>query len=139
MRRPEGLVGLLIFNLIDEKPRYGYEIIKKLEEISGGYWQPGQGTVYGALERLDDEGLIEEVDYETGDGDNSRQYYGLTGRGRDRLKEYRKECAERINPKERILGLIYVYRFLSGEGEFEKLLTKIEREFSLGNSGGRDD
>lgn len=130
MRKPEGLVSLLVFVLMDEKPRYGYELLKKMEEISGGYWQPGQGTVYGALDRLEEDGLIEEVDYSSEEEEGvNRQYYGLTGKGEEKLEEYRKECEENINPRDRILGLIYVYRFLTVEADFEKLLAKIEEEF----------
>jgi len=130
MRKPEGLVSLLVFVLMEEKPRYGYELLKKMEEISGGYWKPGQGTVYGALERLEEENLIEEVEYEPEEEEaNGRQYYGLTEKGESKLEENRKKCEENFNPKDRILGLIYVYRFLAGESDFEKLLYKIEGEF----------
>ncbi|MFB6176261.1 MAG: helix-turn-helix transcriptional regulator, partial [Halobaculum sp.] len=34
---PRGLISYLVLELLDEKPRYGYEILKELEEISGGH------------------------------------------------------------------------------------------------------
>ena len=130
MHKPEGLVGLLIFSLIEERPRYGYEILKQLKSISGGYWEPGQGTVYGTLERLEGDGLIEEVEYrENGREERDRQYYGLTELGEERLAKYRSEYREKINPGDRILGLLHVYKFLAGENEFDKLMEKIEKEF----------
>lgn len=128
MRNPEGFMSLLLLSFIEEKPRYGYELIKEIEEKSGDYWQPGQGTIYGALERLDEEGLLEEVDNQKGE-DNNRQYYGLTEEGREELDELRKRCRKDIKPEERILGLMYIYRYLGGEEEFESLLDEIEEEF----------
>jgi len=130
LRRPDGLVGMLIFELMDKKPRYGYELLRKFDELSGGYWQPGQGTVYGALERLEECGLIEKVDNEEGeDSESNRQYYGLTEAGRKELEERKQFCDEKIKPIDRILGLIYVYRFLAEDEDFEELITKIDREF----------
>lgn len=130
MRKPESLISLLIFVLMEDKPRYGYELLKEMEEISGGYWQPGQGTVYGALERLEGNDLIEEVEYEPEEDEgNSRQYYGLTEKGRGRLEKCRKKYEESFNPRDRVLGLLYVYRFLAGEDEFERLIEKIKGEF----------
>lgn len=128
MRNPEGFMSLLLLSFIDEKPRYGYELIKEIENKSGEYWKPGQGTIYGALERLDEEGLLEEVDKQEGE-DNNRQYYGLTEEGREELDELRNRCQEDIKPKERILGLMYIYRYLGGKEEFERLLDEIEEEF----------
>jgi DNA-binding PadR family transcriptional regulator len=128
LRNPEGFMSLLLLSFIEERPRYGYELIKEIEDKSGGYWKPGQGTIYGALERLDEEGLLEEVDNQEGE-ENNRQYYGLTEEGQEELDELRNRCQKDIKPEERILGLMYIYRYLGGEEEFESLLTEIEEEF----------
>ncbi len=129
MRKPEGLMSLLLFTFMEDQPRYGYEIIKEIEEKSRGYWEPGQGTVYGALERLEEEGMIEEVEVDEAAGENTRQYYGLTEEGREELVELRQKCEEELKPEERVLGLMYIYRFLAGQDKFESLLDEIEEEF----------
>lgn len=114
---------------MEDQPRYGYELIKEIEDQSGGYWEPGQGTIYGALERLEEEGVIEEVDAHEESEDNNRQYYGLTEAGREELEGLRDKCEEEINPEERILGLMYIYKFLIGKDQFGLLLDEIEEEF----------
>ncbi len=129
MRNTKGFLKLLLFSLMEDQPRYGYDLIKEIEDRSMGYWQPGQGTVYGALERLEEEGLIEEVDLVEEGGDNNRQYYGLTEAGRAELERLRDRCEEKMNPEGRILGLMYIYRFLAGKEKFEVLLNEIGEEF----------
>lgn len=129
MRNSHGFLKLLLFSLMEDKARYGYEIIKEIEEQSMGYWQPGQGTVYGALERLKEEGFIREVESPDEREDGNRQYYGLSEAGREELEELRDKCEEEINPEDRILGLMYIYRFLAGTNKFELLLHEIETEF----------
>ncbi|MBS3735620.1 MAG: PadR family transcriptional regulator [Candidatus Bipolaricaulota bacterium] len=129
LRKTHGFLKFLLFSLMEDQPRYGYELIQKIEDESEGYLQPGQGTVYGALERLEGEGWIEEVDLDEDDEDSSRQYYGLTGEGREELERLRGKCEEEINPVDQILGLMYIYRFLAGKEEFEVLLEEIGEEF----------
>ena len=128
MRHKHGFLKLLLFTLMEDQPRYGYDLLKEIEEKSGGYWQPGQGTIYGALERLEGEGLLEEVETDDSEG-NNRQYYGLTEDGRKELSELKEKCEEEIKPEERILGLMYIYRFLAGKDRFELLLEEIDKEF----------
>lgn len=63
---------------------HGYGIIKAVEDQSGGALRPGTGTLYTALQRLLDVGLIEESDREPDPGeDRRRRYYHLTEAGRD--------------------------------------------------------
>lgn len=53
---------LLLLKLIAEQPRHGYDLIKAIEERSGGHYSPSPGVVYPALSMLADEGLIAEQD-----------------------------------------------------------------------------
>ena len=55
----------------------GYQIIQQIGERSGGLWRPSPGSVYPALQQLEDEGLIRA---EAGDG--GRRAYQLTDEGR---------------------------------------------------------
>ena len=50
--------------LLDERPMHGYEMIKQLEERTGGAWAPSAGSIYPTLQMLEDEGLIsgQEID-----------------------------------------------------------------------------
>jgi DNA-binding PadR family transcriptional regulator len=50
--------------LLSEEPRNGYQIMQELEQRSDGLWRPSPGSVYPALQQLEDEGLVrtEEID-----------------------------------------------------------------------------
>ncbi len=62
--------------LLSEEPRNGYQIMQEVQERSGGVWRASPGSVYPALQQLEDEGLIRS---EESDG---RKLYVLTDAGR---------------------------------------------------------
>ncbi len=63
---------------------HGYAIIKRAEELSEGRVRMTAGTLYGALDRLADEALVEVEREEVVQG-RPRRYYRLTAIGADRL------------------------------------------------------
>jgi DNA-binding PadR family transcriptional regulator len=63
------------------KSRHGYEIMKQVEQDSAGKVILGPGTMYGAIKRMLQTGLIEQS---KGD-DSRRKYYTLTDKGRASL------------------------------------------------------
>ncbi|RNL87472.1 PadR family transcriptional regulator [Halostreptopolyspora alba] len=71
-----GDVRASILALLAEEPRNGYQIIQEIEERSGGVWRPSAGSVYPALQQLEDEGLVLSVQ------DGTRRLYQLTDEGR---------------------------------------------------------
>jgi DNA-binding PadR family transcriptional regulator len=81
-RARRGDVRTAVLLLLAEEPRNGYAIMQELEERSGGTWRPSAGSIYPALQLLEDEGLIrsEQVD--------GRRLLHLTEAGR-RLVEQR--------------------------------------------------
>ena len=72
---------LVILALLKEKPRYGYEVIKALEERSAGFYVPSPGMVYPALTYL------EEVGQAVVESDGTKKLYRITDAGEARLKE----------------------------------------------------
>jgi len=62
-------------------PLHGYGLIKELERQSGGRRAPGAGSLYAALQRMVDEGLLEEREPTGGDERRSRAY-ALSALGR---------------------------------------------------------
>lgn len=70
---------LLIIKLLDEKSRYGYEVIKELEERSKGFYVPSPGMVYPALTYL------EEIGHATVEVDGARKLYSITPAGKEHL------------------------------------------------------
>src|SRR5471032_1774796 len=74
-----GDLQLLILKLLDEKSRYGYEIIKELDERSKGFYVPSPGMVYPALTYL------EELGHATVAADGARKLYSITESGKEHL------------------------------------------------------
>jgi DNA-binding PadR family transcriptional regulator len=67
--------------LLAEQPRNGYQIMQEVQERSGGIWSPSPGSVYPALQQLEDEGLIRT---EESDG---RKLFAITDDGRALVAE----------------------------------------------------
>jgi DNA-binding PadR family transcriptional regulator len=70
--------------MLAEKPRHGYEIIKALEEKSGGVYAPSAGAVYPTLTLLEEMGFATAI---TQDG--GKKVYTITDAGRAYLEENR--------------------------------------------------
>lgn len=81
-----GTVDLLILKALSIEPRHGYAVSEWVESVTDGTLLVEEGTLYPALHRLENKGLIEG---EWGLSENNRRakFYGLTGRGRRHLKQ----------------------------------------------------
>jgi PadR family transcriptional regulator PadR len=81
-----GAVSLWLLLLLSERPMYGYEIKRELEKKFLGYWKPKTGTVYPALEKLEQTGLLtSQVEFL--DGAPERKHYALTEKGQKELEQ----------------------------------------------------
>jgi len=80
-RASRGDVRTAALLLLAEEPRNGYQIMQELEERSEGLWRPSPGSVYPALQQLEDEGLIRSDETE------GRRLYHLTDAGRTYVAE----------------------------------------------------
>lgn len=69
--------------LIAEQPRHGYELIKLIEEKTGGWYSPSPGVVYPTLT------FLEEAGYVTSESEGARKRYTITEEGRAYLDENR--------------------------------------------------
>lgn len=74
-----GEVRLAILSLLTDGPKHGYQLIKEMQERSGGIYRASAGTVYPTLQLLEDEGMIESEKQE------GRRVYSLTDAGRAEL------------------------------------------------------
>lgn len=74
----------LVLLSLAEQPRHGYSILKDVEQMSGGRVLLSTGTLYGALQRLLQQGWIERFKEEESSRD--RRAYRLTSRGRKNLQ-----------------------------------------------------
>jgi DNA-binding PadR family transcriptional regulator len=71
--------------LLEERALHGYEIIQLMEERSGGHWRPSAGSVYPALQLLEDQGYIQ------GEQQEHRRVFHLTEAGQGYLNDHRAE------------------------------------------------
>jgi len=115
---PKGLVSYLVLELLEEKPRYGYEILKEIESISGGHWEPSYGSVYPVLYKFEEEeGWAERI--ERAD-EPDRKYFELTDAGKEELADRREESAGKAHDfADTILGFYHVYVALARDERFE--------------------
>jgi DNA-binding PadR family transcriptional regulator len=90
-RARRGDIRMAALLLLAEEPRNGYQIMQEVQERSGGVWKPSPGSVYPALQQLEDEGLIRT------DESDGRKLFAITDEGRALLDE---RGAERPAPWE---------------------------------------
>ncbi len=77
-----GDLKYVILRLLADKPMHGYEVIRKLEEESGGIYSPSPGSVYPTLQMLEDQGCVVSEQAE------GKRVYRITDEGRAVLKEH---------------------------------------------------
>ncbi|QDH35543.1 PadR family transcriptional regulator [Porphyrobacter sp. YT40] len=82
----QGELRLALLALIAEQPSHGYELIKQIEEMTGGAYAPSPGAVYPTLQLLEDEGAIEEAEAE-----GAKKPFAATRQGRDELDSRKDE------------------------------------------------
>ena len=90
-REPHDLLPLThlsyhVMLAVAEEPLHGYGIIKEVSERTDGAMELEAGTLYAAIKRMNDEGLLEDAPAPDGGGDSRRRYYRLTGFGRTVLE-----------------------------------------------------
>ncbi|MFT3728669.1 MAG: PadR family transcriptional regulator [Terricaulis sp.] len=87
----QGDLRFLVLSLIAEKPRHGYELIKEIEERTGGAYAPSPGVVYPMLTMLEEMGFA-KLNAE----DGGKKLYAITAEGEAELAS-NKETLDHIN------------------------------------------
>ena len=83
-----GELRLVLLKLIADKPRHGYDLIRAIEERTGGAYAPSPGIVYPTLTMLSEMGLIDEQLAE-----GARKLFAVTPEGTAHLAEHHAEVA----------------------------------------------
>ncbi|MEF8780135.1 MAG: PadR family transcriptional regulator [Haloferacaceae archaeon] len=124
---PKGLISYLVLELLEEKPRYGYEILKEISEISGDHWEPSYGSVYPILYKFEEEGWTRRIERED---EPDRKYFELTDDGLAELEEKRAETADKAREfADVILGFYHVYAAVATDERFQVPATEGEWRF----------
>lgn len=80
-----GDLKFALLELLQERPMHGYEMMKALEQKSGGFYAPSAGSVYPTLQMLEDRGLVTVSEVE------GKKVYTITDAGRAALTEHQRE------------------------------------------------
>ncbi len=78
-----GAIKFIILDLLTDKPKHGYEIIKDMEAKGGGLYSPSPGSVYPTLQ------MMEDLGYVSSRPDGNKKVYEITPEGKKYLEENR--------------------------------------------------
>jgi DNA-binding PadR family transcriptional regulator len=127
-----GDLQLVLLALLDERPSHGYELIKTLEERSGGFYVPSPGVIYPALTYLEETGLADV------EADGAKKLYKITETGRQKVEENRSMIEETLSRLERIgEKMAQVNRFFDHDHEHRHGGRGGEDRHGGGGHGGR--
>lgn len=86
----KGVLEMLVLSTVCEGPTYGYELLGRLKDRSGGLFTLKEGTLYPILYRLEDDGFI-EANWTAGEGRTApKKMYTATDRGREEARRRRE-------------------------------------------------
>jgi DNA-binding PadR family transcriptional regulator len=107
-------IQLVILALLAEHPAHGYELIKTIEERSGGFYVPSPGVVYPALTYLN------EIGHASVEQQGTRKLYSITPEGQSHLAANRTSAEAILDALSRIGGRMdQVREAFAGVGDFD--------------------
>ncbi|QFT77102.1 PadR family transcriptional regulator [Erythrobacter sp. THAF29] len=92
-----GELRLALLALIEKEPRHGYELIRAIEDMTGGAYAPSPGAVYPTLQMLEEEGQIKPAKAKAKDEDgetSGKKPFKATKSGKAELEERADEVEE---------------------------------------------
>ena len=81
----KGVYEMLVLHLLQEKEKYGYQLISEMKERSGEMFTLKEGTLYPILYRLEEDGCVVSRWSQPKDREVSRKYYAITDIGKQTL------------------------------------------------------
>lgn len=113
-RMPRGAIRSAVLVSLADGPAHGYEVMRRLEEMSGGSWRPSPGSVYPHLQMLEDQAMVHSTQ------SDGNRVYSLTENGRaeaeqaaspwreagedDPVRDLRREVAQLISAAKQLAG-----------------------------------
>lgn len=131
-RRPTTL-GFAILGLLGEEPRSGYAVRRVFEETALGQYSSSPGSIYPALHRLEEEGLIRKTATKGSGG-----VFSLTSKGRKALKRWLEEAVDPQRVPHQVQELLLRFSFM-GQGVSPALVQAFLGAFRDGTEGYADE
>lgn len=97
-----GTLDLLVLRTLTLEPMHGWGINQRIQQLSKGVLEANQGSLYPALQRLEQKGWIES-DWQTTENNRRARYYQLTASGRKALQQEMGEWRRYVAAVELIL------------------------------------
>lgn len=98
-----GSTILMLLALLEERDRYGYEIIKELRRRSQDVFQLKEGTLYPVLHRMENQGYVISYRAKAENG-KERKYYQITDAGKAQLVREKEQWNVFRHSVERVIG-----------------------------------
>jgi transcriptional regulator len=98
----QGTLDMLILKSLSLQPMHGFGVTQRIEQISQGVFKINPGSLLLAFQRMEREGLI-EAEWRVSENSRRAKYYGLTSRGRKRLKAETSDWQRRVAAIARLL------------------------------------
>jgi DNA-binding PadR family transcriptional regulator len=85
---------MLVLSLLHEREMYGYEIVKVVNERTGGRFEWKEGTLYPCLHKLESDGMLKSRWHMAEETGKKRKYYHITRKGMKELEQRSSEWRE---------------------------------------------
>jgi len=99
----KGTLDMLILKIVVLGPVHGYAISQRIQQISRDVFQVQQGSLYPALHRLEDRGLL-QAEWRNTETGREAKFYSLTRKGRQQLESEMRNCEQITGAVALILG-----------------------------------
>ncbi len=99
----QGTLDALVLKTLELEPMHGWGISQRIQQVSDSVLQVNQGSLYPALHRLEEQGLI-RAHWAASENNRQAKYYELTKRGRKQLTEETENWERLSGAVGRILG-----------------------------------
>ena len=120
-----GITELLLLSLLENNDRYVYEIVKSINEFSGGLLDISQNTIYASTYKLENEGYITEYSVRVGKR-RTRVYYHLEPKGAEFLQQVKEQYFRTTSGVQNIMETLKVEAEEIAKAKQEKENDNIE-------------
>ncbi|WP_407655213.1 PadR family transcriptional regulator [Alicyclobacillus dauci] len=99
----KGSTPIVVLSLLQTRPMYGYEMMKRIEALTNGVLAFKEGTLYPILHQLELLGYVHST-WSSESGERRRKYYAITDEGQAHLAAKRREWSQFRTAIDKVIG-----------------------------------